>query len=180
MAKNKKVIDEAFKSFEKQIIDTAETELKKYCWKLLQEAIIARQQNPGAHNFTGNLLNSIVVCLYRERKPVIAYYASDLVPEAIRPKMNLRIRRRVFFNPDYDGEKSAYLPKVKTDGGWGKDDAREFFSEYIPSGSNLFDIVVGYTVEYAEWVQYQRATTGYVRSLQYAESLGRTFLQIGS
>lgn len=180
MAGNKVVLDKAFKSFEKQIIGAAEIEVKKYCWKLLQEAITARQQNPKAHNFTGNLLNSIVVCLYRERKPVIAYYASDLVPEAIRPKMKQRERRRVFFSPDYDGENSAYLPKVQTNGGWGKDDAREFFESYRPSGTNLFDIVVVYSAEYGEWVQLERATTGYLRSLQYAENLGRTFLKVAS
>ncbi len=179
MANNHAVIEAAFKNFEKRIIDTSEKELKKYCWRLLQEAITARQQAPGAHNFTGNLLNSIVVCLYRERKPVIAYFSADLVPEAIQPKMRQRVRRRVFFNPDYDGDYSAYLPTVKTNGGWGKDDAQDFFESYRPSGTNLFDIVVAYSVEYAEWVQYQRATTGYVRAFKNAESLGRTFLQIG-
>lgn len=180
MTSNKRVLDQAFKSFEKQIVTAAEAEMKRYCWKLLNEAITARQQAPGAHNFTGNLLNSIVVCLYRERKPVIAYYASDLVPEAIRPKMSQRARRRVFFNPDFDGDISAYLPKVKTNGGWGKDDAREFFELYRPTGTNLFDIVVAYTTEYAEWVNYERATTGYIRSLEYADNLARTFLQVAS
>ena len=178
MPQNKRTIAKALDGYKEYIADQVESQLKKYCWSLLDNAIKSRQQAPGSHNFTGNLLNSIVVCLYREGDPVIAYFASSLVPEAIVPKMRKRSRRRVFFSKDYDGEQSAYLPTVDTNGGWGKDDAQKFFEYYRPKGNHLFDIVVAYTVEYADWVNYERGTAGIVRTMQYAEDLGRTFLQV--
>ncbi len=155
-----------------------ENELKKWCSRLLDAAIMARQRNPEAHNFTGNLLNSIVVCLYRNRKPVMAWYAADRVPKAIMPKMRKRQRKRIFFKTDYDGEESAYLPTVETNGGWGYEDAQEFFETYTPKGNYLFDIVVAYPVEYANWVQMHRATTGILNTWAYAERTGRTFLRL--
>lgn len=179
MARNKAVIAKAVEKYKQQvIIPTMEAALKKWCRKILDAAIMARQRNPKAHNFTGNLLNSIVVCLYKNGEPVIAYFASDLVPEAIMPKMKKRQRKRVFFSPDYDGQESAYLPTVETNGGWGRDDAQNFFENYKPKGNNLFDIVVAYTTEYADWVEANRATTGILNSYAYAERTGRTFMRL--
>lgn len=177
---NKSVIDTAFKDFEKQIMDMTEQELKKYCWSILQSAIKAREMNPNAHDFTGNLLNSIVVCLYRRRSPVIAYYSFSLVGEAIRPKMRVLStkEKRYGFNPDYSGERSVYKPTVNTNGGWGKDDAEAFFESYVPKGKNMFDIVVAYTVEYANWVEIQRQTTGILQTQKFAERAGMTFMEL--
>ena len=179
MARNKATIQKAVENYKNQvIIPTMEAEMKKWCSHILDAAIKARQKNPQAHNFTGNLLNSIVVCLYKNAKPAIAYFSSDIVPEAIMPKMKKRLRKRVFFKRDYDGEESAYLPTVETNGGWGRDDAQEFFESYKPKGNNLFDIVVAYTVEYANWIQMQRATAGILNVWQFAERTGRTFMRL--
>lgn len=179
MARNKATIQKAVENYKKQvIIPTMEAELKRWCSHILDAAIMARQRNPKAHNFTGNLLNSIVVCLYKNRQPVMAWYAADRVPEAIMPKMRLRKRKRVFFKRDYDGEESAYLPTIETNGGWGYEDAQEFFESYTPKGNYLFDIVVAYPVEYSGWVQMQRATTGILNTWQYAERTGRTFMRL--
>ena len=179
MARNKTTIAKAVEDYKNRvIIPTMEAELKKWCSQILDAAIQARQRNPKAHNFTGNLLNSIVVCLYKNREPVMAWYASDRVPEAIMPKMRMRKRKRIFFKRDYDGEESAYLPTVETNGGWGKDDAQEFFETYTPKGNYLFDIVVAYPVEYANWVQMQRATTGILNARQFTERAGRTFMRL--
>lgn len=179
MARNKATIQKAVENYKNQvIIPTMEAELKKWCSHILDAAILARQRNPRAHNFTGNLLNSIVVCLYRNGDPVIAYFSSDIVPEAIMPKMRKRLRKRVFFKRDYDGEESAYLPTIETNGGWGKDDAQDFFESYKPKGNNLFDVVVAYTVEYANWVQMERGTAGILQTLQYAERTGKQFMRL--
>ncbi len=179
MAHNKKNIAKAVEDYKNSvIIPVMEAELKKWCWNILNASIMARQRNPKAHNFTGNLLNSIVVCLYKNSEPVIAYFASSLVPEAIMPKMKKRQRKRVFFSTDYDGQESAYLPTVETNGGWGRDDAQNFFETYKPKGNNLFDIVVAYTTEYADWVEANRATTGILNSYAYAERTGRTFMRL--
>lgn len=175
---NKEILEKGFKDYYKYICDTAEKELREWCWDLLTSAIRWRESNPQAHNFTGNLLNSIVVCLYRENNPVIAYFSSSLVGEAIRPKMRQRTRRSYVFNPDYDGAFSKYRPEVQTNGGWGRDDAERFFESYTPRENNLFDIVVAYTVEYADWVNQQRGTTGIMQTWQQAKVTGMTFMQL--
>lgn len=179
MARNKAVITKAVEDYKNRvIIPTMEARLKSWCSQILDASILARQRNPKAHNFTGNLLNSIVVCLYKNREPVMAWYASDRVPEAIMPKMKKRQRKRVFFSRDYDGRESAYLPTVETNGGWGKDDAQNFFENYVPKGNNLFDVVIAYPVEYADWVQMHRATTGILNAYSYAERTGVRFMRL--
>lgn len=175
---NKQVLDAAFKTYKQYIYDASEEVLRDWCEEMLYQAIVWRVKNPEAHNFTGNLLNSIVVGLYRDRQLISAYYSSGLVPKAIHPKMSKRIRRRYFFRRDYEGVSSAYLPEVKTNKGWGADDAEKFMMRYRPKGRNLFDIVVAYTVEYADWVQQQRGTTGIMQTWQQAKVTGMTFLKV--
>lgn len=177
MSNNSAVIDKAYKEFENIILDTTEKELKTFCWNILEDAIRNRANSYGSHDFTGNLLNSIVVCLYRRRKPVIAYFSSSLVPEAIHPKMSIR-KKAYLFKPDYSGIESKYVPTIQTDKGWGKDDAEMFFETYVPKGHNMFDIVVAYTVEYAQWVEFKRQTTGFLQTMQDAVRIGSTFMEL--
>lgn len=177
-ATNKAVIHKAFADYRKQILDEVEIRCRKFCTDLCQEAINARQNTEGAHNFTGNLLNSIVVCLYREREPINAYYAAQHVPKAIQVKMRERKRKSYRFNPDYDGDKSHYLPTVQTNGGWGEDDARNFFQNYTPKGKNLFDIVIAYPVEYANWIEIKRGTTGIMRAYSWSEQVSVQYLKL--
>lgn len=175
---NATIVHNAVTDYRKQIFDIVEKRCRKFCTELCQEAIRARQNADGAHNFTGNLLNSIVVCLYREKEPINAYYAAQYVPKAIQVKMRKRSRKHYRFNPDYDGENSHYLPELQTNGGWGEDDARNFFQQYIPRGKNLFDIVIAYPVEYGKWVETKRSTTGILQAYSYADKVGMTFLQL--
>lgn len=177
-ATNKAVIHKAFADYRKQILDEVEIRCRKFCTDLCQEAINARQNTEGAHNFTGNLLNSIVVCLYREREPINAYYAAQYVPKAIQVKMRERKRKSYRFNPDYDGDKSHYLPTVQTNGGWGEDDARNFFQSYTPKGKSLFDIVIVYPVEYANWIEIKRGTTGIMRAYSWSEQVSVQYLKL--
>lgn len=177
-ATNKAVIHKAFADYRKQILDEVEIRCRKFCTDLCQEAINARQNTEGAHNFTGNLLNSIVVCLYREREPINAYYAAQYVPKAIQVKMRERKRKSYRFNPDYDGDKSHYLPTVQTNGGWGEDDARNFFQNYTPKGKNLFDIVIAYPVEYANWIEIKRGTTGIMRAYSWSDQVSVQYLKL--
>ena len=183
-ATNATIIRKAFADYRKDIFDEVEIRCRKFCTDLCQEAIKARQNADGAHNFTGNLISSIVVCLYRERMPINAYYAAQYVPKAIQVKMRYRERKRYRFKVDYDGPADGnrkynyYLPKVDTNGGWGEDDARKFFQGYIPNGNNLFDIVVAYPVEYGEWIEMKRRTTGILRTYEHAERVGVTYLKL--
>lgn len=175
---NRQIVHKAIAGYRTAIFDEVENRCRKFCTDLCQEAINARKNAPGAHNFTGNLINSIVVCLYRNREPINAYYAAQYVPKAIQVKMRQRKRKHYRFNPDYDGDKSHYLPTVQTNGGWGEDDARHFFQDYVPKGKNLFDIVVAYPVEYGNWVETQRSTTGILQSYAHAEAVGVTYLKL--
>lgn len=178
MSVTKTIVHNAIADYRKRILDEVEKRCRKFCTDLCQEAIKERQHAEGAHNFTGNLINSIVVCLYREKEPINAYYAGQYVPKAIQVKMRARKKKPYHFNPDYDGDKSHYLPEVQTNGGWGVDDARNFFQQYMPQGNNLFDIVVAYPVEYGEWVEMKRGTTGIMQTYAYAEHVGVTYLKL--
>lgn len=163
-------------AYKKAITDEIERRCTQYCSELCLQAIQSRRNNPDAHNFTGNLLNSIVVGLYREGIPRYAYYASQYVQSAIQVKMS---RGRYHFDPDYDGTKSSYVPVVKTNGGWGEEDAKNFFESYRPKGKNLFDIVVAYPVEYADFIEKLRGTTGIMETWAEAKQIGREYLCIG-
>ena len=176
-ATNATIIKTALADYKKRIIDTVEIRCRKFCEDLCMTAIRERQNNPEAHNFTGNLINSIVVCLYKDREPINAYYAGQYVPKAIRVKMTVR-KYGYRFNPDYDGAKSAYMPEIPTDKGWGVNDARRFFQNYTPKGKNLFDIVVAYPVEYGMWVEQNRGTTGILQTYTHAQQVGVTFLKL--
>lgn len=178
MPGTKAIIHKAFADYRKEIFDEVENRCRKFCTDLCQEAIKARQNNEAAHNYTGNLINSIVVCLYRDKEPINAYYAAQYVPKAIQVKMRLRKRKHYRFNPDYEGDKSQYLPEVQTNGGWGEDDARNFFQDYVPKGRNLFDIVVAYPVEYGKWVEAKRSSTGILQAYSQAEAVGVTYLKL--
>lgn len=177
-ATNATIVHNAIADYRQRIFDEIEKRCRKFCTDLCQEAIRARQNADGAHDFTGNFINSIVVCLYRDKEPINAYYAAQYVPKAIQVKMRRRTRKRYRFNPDYSGEKSSYLPEVQTNGGWGEDDARNFFQQYVPQGKNLFDIVVAYPVEYGKWVEMKRGTTGILQAYAHAEQVGVTYLKL--
>lgn len=177
-ATNTTIVHNALSAYRQKIFDEVEIRCRKFCTDMCQEAIRARKTADGAHNFTGNLINSIVVCLYRDKEPINAYYAAQYVPKAIQVKMRERKRKRYRFSPDYEGDKSHYLPEVQTNGGWGEDDARHFFQDYVPAGKNLFDIVVAYPVEYGEWVEMKRSTTGIMQTYSYAGQVGVTYLRL--
>lgn len=175
---NRNVIHKGLLKFEKEVI---EVEMEKrcimFCNTLCGMAIQYRFSNPDAHNFTGNLLNSIIVCLYKRRSPVYACYAAGSVRKTISVKMTAR-KKPYHFTPDYEGEESSYSADVKTNQGWGEDDARDFFQAFRPSGNELFDIVVAYPVEYGKWVEMERATTGIVETYEYAMKYGLKLLSI--
>ena len=178
---NATVIDKAFRDFEKTIRDTTRKRLQSWCKQLVSAAVKMRLGDPKAHNFTGNLLNSIVVCLYEDGNPIEAFYAADEgnVKSAIMHKMTARKRPYLFVRDgDYEGRPSKYFATVPTDQGWGIDDAKEFFASFLPQGRDMFDIVVAYTVEYANWVQMQRNTTGILETEGYARKTGMTFMQL--
>lgn len=180
---NHRIVHEALSLYRREIFHEIEKRCRKFCTDLCQEAIKDRQNADGAHDFTGNLITSIVVCLYQEGVALDAWYASMYLKKAIRIKMRHRTRkRRYYFKEDYSGEKkTTYTPPAdgpQVSGRFGVDDAKEFFRSYKPSGHHLFDIVVAYPVEYAEWVETKRGTTGILRAYAYAEQVSITYLKL--
>ena len=170
------LIKSAFSEFKSDIENSIEQNCKTFCRNLLKEAINNREINPKKHDFTGNFLNSIVVCLYKKGLPIAAYYACNETKPATVVKMTFP--KKYSFKKDYEGVESHYAPEIKTDEGLGAYDAKMFFASYRPEGNNMFDIVVAYPVEYAEFIEIKRSTAGFMRTLQYADRTGITFLQI--
>ncbi len=181
MSATKAQISRAIADYHKEIINEVEKRCKTYCNNLIWWAIRYRKTAFDAHDFTGNLLNSIVVCLYKKREPQTAFYAAEKgIPKAISAKMSRdkRGRKRYHFDPDYSGAVSDFRADVETDRGWGENDARIFFNSFRPNGNNIFDIVVAYPVEYAEWVEEQRGTTGILNAYAEAQNVGMVLLQL--
>lgn len=175
-ATNKQIVEKGISEYREKIFREVEGRCRALCMNLCDEAISARQSAPGKHNFTGNLLNSIVVCLYKFKSPVYACYAADKVTKAIQVKMTAP--RKYRFRSDYDLSESTYSPQVKTNQGWGEEDARQFFQSYSPKGRNVFDIIVAYPTEYAEFVENLRSTTGVLRTYAHAQEVAVNFLKL--
>lgn len=186
MSATKAQIVKAVGDYREKIIAEVQERCEGFCEQLVYAAIKNRKIAFGAHDFTGNLLNSIVVCLYKERKPLSAWYAADThLPKVKRAEMTYRTSRKngkkpvtVYFNPDYSGDVTAFTPLLITDESWGIEDAKNFFNSYTPKGKNVFDIVVAYTSEYAEYIEIERGTTGILSARQEAELDSKTFLRL--
>lgn len=165
-------------AIKKRIFDETERKLSEWCYYIMYAAVNERNRNEDAHNITGNLLNSIVVCLYREGKPLYAFYAADVVYRAKFKKMSFRIKRPYHFLYDYSGHEAYYLPEVETNKGWGQDDALNFFKEWKPKNKKGFEILVCYTTEYAKFVENERQTTGILATREYVERTAVSFLKV--
>lgn len=175
MASNTHILQDGMAKYHKRILDEVEKRCRAFCEDLCLKAVIAREKGSG-HNYTGNLLNSIVVCLYKNGSPREAWYSQDIVGPSIARKMSSP--QHYVFKRDFDNQESEYNPQIVTDKGFGEQDAINFFRSYRPKGRNVFDIVVAYTVEYADWVEKERGTTGIFRTYDYASQMGFTFLKL--
>lgn len=164
----------ALENFSRTKYDELEEKLKAHCNEIIEQAIGFRLNNPNAHNFTGNLLNSIVVALYREGS--LVYYT---IPSqhGIEPPFGWKMTapKKYYFSLtnsklglDYSKTEpsSYYEPAKVTNKKTGIQDAQDFIKSFKPDKKSVFQIVVAYTVEYAEWVQ---TTTGYLRTVQWIQ-----------
>lgn len=185
---NKQIVEKAFKGYAQHIEKVTFGELDKYCKDVLRKAVWERLHVAFGHNYTGNLINSIVVCMYRKstgRK--YDYFAYNSVKLPIRRELsalNTRgkyRRNNINFGPgskfgreDWTGQWSTLRAEnlVPTDESWGQNDAINFANTWIPSNPDLsFVICVAYTSEYASYVEEHRKTTGYLGTLDYAERM---------
>mgnify|MGYP006988829397 CR=1 FL=1 len=147
--------------------DEMEAKLQDYCRQILNEAIINRYNNVDGHNYTGNLIGSIAVGLWRRGVLVRGFLSADELPDATMWKMT---SPGVYvFDKDWEGDKSFYRATVKTDKGYGKYDAGSFLAHYRAAKKYVFEIVVAYTTEYAKSVEKKRGTTGYAATVTWVE-----------
>ena len=167
MASNGDILRIALERQMESKYDEMESRFKKHCDDICEQAVDFRLDNPNAHDFTGNLLNSIVVALYRRGKLVQATFSSSMVPGEIAPKMTKG--KFYHWKPDYQGDERTFLPDVQTDEGYGKYDAQSFVVYYKPDPKAVFEIVCAYTAEYATWVEQQRNTTGFLNTVQFIQ-----------
>lgn len=170
-------MENAMARYRKLILKEVEGRCRDYCEAICSAAIHYRK----GHNFTGNLINSIAVCLYRDGSPLSAWLSKDVLKPSIQRKMTKGGGRngRYYFKVDWDGTKGTrYTPEVETDEQWGEGDAVEFFRRYRPRGRNRFDIVVAYTTEYADFVEAQRGTTGIMNTYDFAQYSAVQFLRL--
>lgn len=145
--------------------------------KTFLSVAFSNRVNGEGHNFTGNLINSILVAVYEDGNPIKAFFASkefNLRP-AIQGKMTTTQRGRTkkyVFMPDYEGSMSTFNADVKTNKGKGIDDAIKFVNTYKPSGRDMFHIVVAIPVEYADYI----TTTGFDETVAFAEMNAKQML----
>lgn len=177
MDANKRVIRDFFTHFDKQIVDTkfGKTvddvilgELYVFAQNIIYKAIQEREKNPQKHDFTGNLLNSIVSAVYKDKDFKKAFFSGETGIKSPRYYEMTASHGRYHFKVDYEGRESNFTPDIETLRRKGLDDAYEFISTYTPN-INGYVIVVAYTTDYANWVESQRATTGYLATMRYAE-----------
>lgn len=161
--------DKYLKEYYKEvIIPRVEKKIAYTAQKLVEKAFKYREEAPEKHDFTGNLLNSIVVCTYKKDSPVAVYYVADQAPKATRVKMTKR-DKPYHFDSDYSKTESTYIADIETNKGLGIDDAKEFFATFNPNTHAEYAIVVAYPTEYADFVERFRRTTGFAWEYTYAK-----------
>lgn len=170
-------VEHSLQEYHDSIInDHVSVRVLRFAENLVKEAVENRFGEPGAHNFTGNLITSICSCVYKNKQPLWAFFASDYIRKPVRMKMTTG--RSYYFKQDYDGEESDYEPEIETDEGWGPEDAKEFFREVKPTSDAVFAIIVAYPVEYATFVESSRHTAGFANTYFYAMKNGWKMLQL--
>lgn len=181
-AANKRVINNFFKNFGSQVVqDTKQTvndmilrEVELYAQNIVYKAIEFRKKAPGAHDFTGNLLNSIVAAVYQDKGFKKAFFAGETgikSPRYYEMTASHNGNGHYHFKIDYEGGESNYTAEIETLRRKGIDDAYEFVSTYVPDRDD-FLVIIAYTTEYATFVEMERETTGFVSTFAYAKKLG--------
>lgn len=171
---NATIIKKAFNGYAQHIDKIVYDKLDKWCREILRSAIQFRIREPEGHNFTGNLINSICVLLYRRSTGTKAsYFAFDSLKLPIRKELSgitargKQRKNRIWFRPDWSGGQSVLKGSglIGTDESWGQNDAVQFADYWIPSEKNCdFVICVAYTSEYASFVEHERNTTGILQT----------------
>lgn len=168
MDSNLKTVRDAFKNFSVKMDNKTQAVCEMIAQQLVTKAITTRVNTRGAHDFTGNLLGSIVSAVYKDGRAIKVYASIESGVRMSRYYEMTASHGRYYFKVDYSGQESVYKPTVETGGNRkGIDDVYDFVTSYTPQ-RNGYVIVLAYTAAYAEWVERERHTTGYLATLRYA------------
>ena len=162
------VVKKAFAEFKnKTMHDEIIKRLNLHCQNLIIKAIQNRLRlsHTKGHDYTGNLINSIVVILYQDGE-IADMWSAGKDGQIAKPKFRkMTARKRMYiYNNDYSRVSSRYRAEVPTNRGYADEDIQDFLNTNTPSLLKGFCVTVAYTVEYAEWVEMERGTTGFVRT----------------
>jgi hypothetical protein len=166
-------ISAILRNIETEFLNDLEVKLKAKCDDILKNAVNFRRSSPNAHDITGNLITGILVALFRKGKMKYAIAPEDSLGLAppIRPQMTSPLIYH--FKTDYSGTEAFYRPDVVAKN---KEYAmyRAFDwlrHSYKTSKDSLFEIVVVYGADYAEWLEHERGTAGFADTVAYIRSI---------
>ena len=177
-----RAVNKAFKEFAKEIEEASMKWVREYARSIVYKAIEFRLNDQAAHNFTGNLLNSIVAAVYYNKEFKDAFFSGETgirQPRYYEMTASHKGNGHYHFKIDYEGKESNYTADIETLRRKGLDDAYEFISTYTPSIKG-FVIVVAYTTDYATFVEQQRKTTGFLSTFRYANKVATQMFQLKS
>lgn len=170
-----------------------ESKCRELTRQVLLRALYYREQLTQSgigHNYTGNLINTIVCAFYKNgtldhaylgskevrRHPIMAkmtnrkngmprtyYYGARFKAhlEKSRAKYGEKAYVSGHSGPDWDDTSSTYYATVKTNTNTSPDrDAQQFVSSYTPTVTKGYAIVLAYPVEYAPYIEKERSSTG--------------------
>lgn len=181
-------VEDIMTAWKNQVDSEVRTKCVTLARQVLQRALYYREQlvayNIG-HNFTGNFVNSIVCGVWENGANISMLLGSKFVGHApIMAKMTTRkdgkgrtyiygqalkenIKKKhpdayvVHPGPDFDDSLSSYYATEKTNTKLvGDANALDFIKKFHPSIRKGFVIALGYPVEYAEFIEKLRASTG--------------------
>lgn len=177
---------EGLDQIEQKIMEKLRKQLRerveKYAGHLYKKAVDSRLSAKGAHDFTGNLLASIIVIVCEDATPYKQYDLNHPFGRRLRrpshPKMSAP--GKYHFEEDYENRESNFKAEVKTDKGFGLQDAQKFFDSFRGDSQYMFEVFLAYPVEYAEYVDNYTGTVGFVETKDWGENSGLKILKIGS
>lgn len=204
----KEIAHKQIQEYMKQWYADAYKQMQRTCLRILKRAVTERRDAPNAHDFTGNLLNSIAVALLCSPEVVKAVSGAETIQVLTAQKdanqkpaeytgigfrhgggglhdMNndakpMQQGYYYLYEWDYEGANSEYRKGRKpaeAEGGAGyMSSIGEWKNSLQIKSGNMFEVHLGYTAPYAEWVELHRKTVGamvtFEESKAYFEVMG--------
>ena len=160
-------------NLEEKYLNALEVTLNAQCMNILEHAILFRESSPNKHNITGNLLTGIMVCLFRRGKLIRTFTPVDDLGVKSPIRTQMTAPNRYHFNPDYEGDSAHIKATVRADStSFGQDQALKWVRRrYKVSRKHLFEILVVYGADYAEWVEHERGTAGFASTVSFVKAI---------